>query len=227
MSYKSLTNKYLTNTKEESMNLEDKIRQDEDLQDNLLETIIHAHTEKHLRHKIQEQINSGNKRKLEPMIYVSIAASILLIIVISFFFTKQKNIQKEELEYYAYYPGHSKSRGIQETKRLKAFAYYETENYPKAFEEFKKQTPTPQINLYLGICLLHQKDKDKIKLSISYFEKVIHSNTNLDETAEWFLALAYILTDNKAKAKPILDKICNDKLHYNHLKAIELMKKIF
>ena len=230
MNYKNLLQKYLTGemTEQEKVDFEKALVQNEALQNEFLSTITPAYTTQHLRKNIQSQITEESTKSIKSsLFYWMIAASIVLIISFAFFFQNGLFDQGLDVDYYAYYPSSSTVRGNDNEEHLKAFVYYEKGEYQKALEEFQQYPKTPEYMLYKGICLLHLEEISNIKASISYFEQVLHSNTNLDETAEWFLALAYLQAGEKRKAKPLLEKISTDRLHFNYLKALELLESNF
>ncbi len=224
MNYETRINNYLSGgmSSAEKDKFVQELNSNEDLQEVFFEVLTPAYAEQYLRNSIRAKIKPASTKI--SRYYPVVAASIVLILALSFFIGSHSFSPKYDINYFVEYPVPGKIRGEETNKRPEAFRYFEERNYEKAYAAFMKLEETAQTNLYRGICLLHFTEKNKQKSAIPYFLKVLHSGTNLDETAQWFLAIAYFQTGAKAKAKDLLLKISNDNTHYNHNKATEFLK---
>ncbi len=223
MNYRTKINDYLSGkmTPAEKDILEQELISNENLQEAFFEMLTPAYAEQHLRQNIRAQIQASSTKR--SSYFPLIAASIMLILGISFFLSTHSFAPRHSMDYFIDYPVPGKTRGKTSNVRPEAYHLFEEKNYSKAYAAFMSLDETPQINLYRGICLLHHHEINKRKAAIPFLLKVLHSGTNLDQTADWFLAIAYFQTGEKEKAKKIFLKISRDKTHYNHDKAKEFL----
>lgn len=109
----------------------------------------------------------------------------------------------------------------------KAMTLYEERKYNQAigiFEEIlNKDSSRIGLNLYSGISNMEIKEFDKANKN---FNKIINHKANaFIESAQWYLGLCYLMTDDSKKAKEIFGTISKSSGYYSK-DARKILKKI-
>ncbi|TAL79242.1 MAG: tetratricopeptide repeat protein [Bacteroidetes bacterium] len=175
-----------------------------------------------LRNKLME-IEKGRNANVavkssKKRIYLKYAAFVAGLAVIgSIALFSGKNLSSDEiinLYYKTYQAPTSQRSGLSElnTDFFLALEFYNTRDYEKAAALFNKvveNNPNDMQSVLLsGVSSFEERKYPEAKRS---FVKVINDNDNLFiETAEWYLALCYVNTDEKEKAIQTLEAIKND-----------------
>ena len=107
-----------------------------------------------------------------------------------------------------------------------AISFYDKKEYAEAntnFDSFLSKDPNNiVVSLYAGISHLAAEETNK---AIPLLQKVIaDQNDNYTESAQWYLALAYLKNGNKQKAKTLLEEIRNTPGHENREEAKGLLR---
>lgn len=158
----------------------------------------------------------------------SIAAAIVVFILASFaiilYVSKDSASEKLYAEYFQAYPNiiAPNVRGDQSEKAsLEAFVHYDLENYAYAaelFDRLYKETHEPYALLYCGISYLADGQASK---AIHQLKQVEHYS----EIAQWYLALAYLKSDQTKYAKEILLQLADQETEFTP-SAEELLQKL-
>jgi len=104
---------------------------------------------------------------------------------------------------------------------------YQDGKYNEAIEAFGQldnykedaKAHAGKIAVFKGLGYLQLKEHDK---AIANFKLVSETNP-LSEDARWYIALAYLDKGSKEKAQTLLQTIVDDKKHYKHTQAIEIL----
>lgn len=187
-----------------------------------------AHTskeEKTERLKFFAEINDIEKRafkfsvpvaKVVPMYQkpwmLSAAASVILMISLTFYFMREQAPLNEQL-YAAYFepfdsPGSGLTRGSNVvTLKTEAYAAYDNGNYKLAaqlFEQIIHEKDDAIAKICLGNSYLKQNDLDKAE---KIFTEMLNKHSELFTQAKWYLALTYLKENKLERAKAILWEI--------------------
>lgn len=152
----------------------------------------------------------GNKTNWR---YWAVAASITILVVVSFFLWNQYNTPSQELftEYFepysalAYAPDRN-ADSINNIKEKAMLAYLE-QDYPQAillFEQTLSEENDHLILFYLGNAYLANK---QYELSVEVLDSFISYNTVLQSQGYWYLALAHLAIGNISESTRILENL--------------------
>ena len=171
-----------------------------------------------------KSIIERKKRSSKKWYYAAAAIAVLLVSSIFLLLKKEPVNTNEDLfqTYYFIYPGNQQIRGVsQENEAMKLYANREFESAAIAFEQLLvNDSSKTALHLYLGNCYLNI---NKPGLAIKSFTISENSeSTIIAQNSEWYLALAFIKSENNVKAKAVLSKIANSKHLYNQ-KASEIL----
>jgi tetratricopeptide (TPR) repeat protein len=146
-----------------------------------------------------------NSKKPAYTKYAAVIAGLVLIGSITIF--TGKNLNNDEIInrfYKGYEPPAAQRSGHSETNAdfILALEFYSTHDYEKAailFNKVLESDPRDMQSVLLnGVSNFEEKKYPEAKQS---FTKVINDDSNLFvETAEWYLALCYLKTDERDKA---------------------------
>ncbi len=149
-----------------------------------------------------------------------VAASIILLIGLGFFFIKSSFYPSSEKLYAQNFKPYRNIiqpivRGESaNTIEYLAFLAYENNNYHKAinlFNSIDSQDAT-YVSFYKAMCYLSlDKPSEAINLllPITMLSNLEGNNKKLSEKADWYLALAYLKTDEKNRAISLFSTIAN------------------
>ena len=169
------------------------------------------------------------KKKSNHYFWLAIAASIVVAVGIFTFLKPSSEVSNKEL-FETYFEPYANviaptTRGDVYTVKNEAFINYENSFYREAREQFSSlyvSTKEPYYLFYQAMCDLQL---DKTESAISSLSTLQELQFRLSPQVTWYLALAYLKTDQNQKAKAQLKKIIEEK-HYKHQSAEELLKKI-
>lgn len=196
-----------------------------------LQIAIHASERAALKNKLAmlEQ-----KPKVVPLIrkkWWYVAAACLFTIVASAIFLLQKpNLETLYTEYYTAYPNvvapivRGNATNVDSAVR-DAFALYEGNEFENAsikFEQIYKISNAPFAAFYQGICL---QELQQVNESIIVLQKISLSNKEFYLLSQWYIALAYLKTNQPLEALPLLRTVAQSE-HPLHTNAQELLKKL-
>ena len=177
---------------------------------------------------MEEERASGGKRFLRHAAWV--AAAILAAAIITRIVLSPSPGSMEGL-YVAYYetaryeelsPRGASSQTDETAKE--AFTEYRKGNYLAALRLFETTPQEPDILFYSAICQMELNAPEKaIPLLSSLVEK--GDRNPYYQSAEWYLSMAYLKTNQKEKVTPLLQRIANENGFYAE-KAEELLKKL-
>jgi tetratricopeptide (TPR) repeat protein len=155
-------------------------------------------------------------------------ASIVLLLGISYFLTKEKKATGNELFASYFEPYRNviqplERGGEQQDEKSLAFLAYEKGDYNKAISLFSNLYLTTQEPYYLfykaNALLKLERAKEAVPLLLEHLK----TKDSLTEKTNWYLALAYLKLEDKAKAEKILEKVIADG-NYKASEAQKLLK---
>lgn len=228
----------------EKKNFEDSLRKNSELLQELKEYIagraaINLASNERLKIKFDEiRMSSENQRTdktfLRPILYT--AASIALLLGISWYFFYHKNSPRNSNEFFlAFYKRPlinniiergTSNNDIEENILDSAIYFYSNNEISKAKNEFEKlaydssSKYISSISFYLGICYL---ESNKIDTAILMFDRVRKESIFVFET-QWYKAISLIKLGKMSDAINILQTIIQNKLHPKKKEAEKLLK---
>jgi tetratricopeptide (TPR) repeat protein len=183
--------------------------------------------------KIDQQLDAKASNSVSRTInfrLISIAASVVLIIALSFYFTAGNNEVSIAKTFWEEDRGLKNLMGTSlnnNEKMEKAMNFYKLGEYDKAtsiFETMKYETKNDTVSYYSAI--LNFK-KDKFEEAILGFKSVVSKKESIFiEKAEYRLALSYLAAHHKEEAKEVISKIISDQNHLYFDQASDLSKEI-
>ncbi|WP_462254321.1 tetratricopeptide repeat protein [Ekhidna sp.] len=164
-----------------------------------------------VRNELRKKVagfEGGNKRKrmINPT-YLSIAASILLVVSSVFYLTGEEDSLFDQ--YYETYPNYelTTTRGEENsTNRGLAYAAYDAGDYDIAIEEFSKLEILHASDYFFrGASYLQIKEFNN---ALGDFQKVIElEDASYKTPSTWYTALIHVKIGNKEKAIPLLEEL--------------------
>lgn len=165
-----------------------------------------------------------------------VAASIILLLGFSYFFTSNYNTTVSSNELFASYfvpyrnviapIERSDSNGVtQQNEKTQAFIAYEKGEYKKAILLFTKlytATKEPYYLFYKANALLKlERANEAVPLLLEHLK----TKDTLTDKTNWYLALAYLKIENKAKAKELLNTVITNG-SYKSKEAKKLLEEL-
>lgn len=183
--------------------------------------------------EIQAKENSSNHKVISFKKYWLYAASFILPIIgvtLYLYFNQHVPPSDQELysAYFSPYENILTSRSDADSDTLLAgLNAYNLGLYDVAiqnFETYVKAHPTANgTKFYLGVSYLANNQTQN---AISVLSDIIDSNSTFKNTAEWYLALAYLKENQHMQAQQLLILISKNSQHEFFEKAIELLDKM-
>ncbi len=160
-------------------------------------------------------------RNLYPWKNMAIAASVVIFFLVgSIALTTQLKSTNQKIVENAFepipYPDMVTRGSGDELSNLEkiAISAYNTENYEVSAEHFlklhKKYPENTKYSLFLGISYMGLNKVDK---AIEVLES-IESNEKFEDDIRWYLALAYLKTKNKDKARVLFEELADSSSYY-------------
>ncbi len=177
-----------------------------------------------LRNKLEDigdSIDFTKKKNFPIYTYSSVAAVLILLIVLaSKYFNPFNKMEHKEIyeTYYQIYPSINENRSLNDSELdqniFYAFNYYEENKYDRAAEYFKKVFEEDQTNIlcqfYLAVSLIEVGEIDEAE---EYLVDLTLKQSHLFwEQSHWYLALIYIKKGKIDTAKSFLNKIVNENM---------------
>tara|TARA_R110000868_G_scaffold373423_1_gene637516 strand:- start:8383 stop:9111 length:729 start_codon:yes stop_codon:yes gene_type:complete len=234
-----LIEKYIQN----KLSPEEELMVDELLQNDSIfkrELTLHANLKKVIKNDDNDNFRNliselESKAKIEsPMVrrtYMKwlAAASILLLLGLSYFLTLDQKATSNEL-FTSYFEPYRNvvqplERGSdQQDEKSLAFLAYEKGEYDKAialFSELYTTTKEPYYLFYKANALLKlEKANEAVPLLLEHLQ----TKDTLTEKTNWYLALAYLKLNDKPNARITLEKVIADG-NYKSTEAQKLLKE--
>lgn len=160
---------------------------------------------------------------------LSAAASIVLLVALTFYFMREQTPINEKL-YTAYFepfdsPGSGLTRGTNEvTLKTQAYEAYDNGNYKVAaqlFEQIVSEKEDAIAQLCLGNTYLAQNDLSKAE---KVFTEMLTRQSELITQVKWYLALTYLKENKMERAKATLWEISKSSTYGE--KAQKLLKAL-
>ena len=183
-----------------------------------------------LKRILQEEEAKLKKKPVNFYKWAGIAASIVLVIAISYlvFFTGQTDSQQLYAQYYQPYPNVVTPAQRSESSTINpALSQYEAGNYSEALttieEQISRGDQAPYLAFYGGIAALNTNEETK---AIAFFEKVIdRKDKTFAGPAKWYLGLAYLKAGQTKKAIQIFEEIKTSGNDYSQ-RATEILEDL-
>lgn len=158
-----------------------------------------------------------------------VAASIIILLGLSYFLTLEKKVSTQEL-FVSYFEPYKnvieplQRNGDQKNEKAIAFMAYDHEEYEKAvilFSKLYSSTNEPYYLFYKANALLKlERANEAIPLLLEHLK----TKDTLTEKSYWYLAMAYLKLNDKASAKQSLKKVLSEG-KYKTKEAEKLLKQ--
>lgn len=197
-----------------------------------LKTAIKKEDDDNFRNLISELESKARSKDLLPRrSYVKwmAAASIILLLGLSYFLTLNKKSSTDDLFVSYFEPYRNVVQPIQrgneqQDEKSLAFLAYEKGEYDKAitlFSNLYSDTKEPYYLFYKANALLKlEKAKEAVPLLLEHLK----TKDTLTEKTNWYLALAYLKLNDIPNAKLTLEKVISDG-NYKTMEAQKLLKE--
>lgn len=177
-----------------------------------------------------KKIEQGVSNKTNTSKWYLVAASVVVLIAVGFFWNKNDNSSEKLFDAY-YLTASNTSHPIvrdngTQNSTTKAFVAYEMGQYKEALgllENAYASSNNSELLFYKGICYLQN---DEPAMAVETFQRHLKFGDRLREKSQWYLALAYLKADDKQQAKNVLGKIVTEPNNYNSAKAKELLARL-
>lgn len=171
-----------------------------------------------------ESIDKKNPQTKRFSFYkVGIAASILLLLSIPFFWSGNTiGSQYEALAQWEDVPSIIE-KGNAQNAAVKGETLFRAHDYDKVVSHFStSDTLSPYSLMYLGIAYLELDNTEK---ALQTFDKLLDTKSIESSRAYWYQLLAYVKEENKEKIKETLAIILSSEQNYNYKKALSLSEE--
>lgn len=192
---------------------------------------MEEHFDETLKDSLKREERKRPARQRQLLIFLSTAAAVLLISVLSYsiFYLAKPTPQQLFAEYYKPYynvvDDHKRDNTIS-NEATEAFRLYDQKEYKKAAEVFDRElvdSPhNPALLFYSG---LSQLVIDRPGPAIEKLKEVAGNSSQFTEAAQWYLALAYLKNNDIIQSRKVLEKIASSAGAYRQ-KATILLEEI-
>lgn len=174
-------------------------------------------------------LSTSKKSGLRWIIRIALAACVVLLVGIGY---KQlfNTINPEQAYQEAFFPYDPSliSRDAEKTDLSRAMAYYNSQDYAKAYpllkQEIEKRPNETILKLYAGISAMQSNNNAAAN---QLLEEVHHSgNPNFEAPAGWYIALLKLKTGEVHQSKHLLSDIRNQTGHPYRENAKKLLRKL-
>lgn len=192
--------------------------------------VIETDIEMQLRRQLYEFENQYRPYKKSSRLLWYVAASILVLLGMAYFFTIIHPTSTENLyaDYFKPYKNvvHPVIKGVQVLdQKTKAFSTYENRDYKNAtarFEALYNQTGDSYYLFYMANACMANNEVEK---AVPLLEKHLESRDALQKKTLWYLALAYLKLRETEKADYFFKRIVEEE-GYNSEKAKAIIKTL-
>lgn len=166
-------------------------------------------------------------------IAIILAAAVSIISSAFLFFSSQKKYSAQSLyvEYFSKYPSDlatiERSSSTKTTTLQEAIIAYQQENFTKAdrlLSEVYDAEKNDQISFYKAICQLEMGNTQSAISTLAQLSK--KENYKYEDGVRWYLALAYLKSENTEKAKVHLQKIIDTDQTYQRTATKAILNKL-
>ena len=189
--------------------------------------VVDNRAEKDLREKISQwrtEKKQGQTRSL--WIYSGIAAGILLLLGTSLFFLQNRPISMQQLaiRYYNLPKAPESTMGGGEQHWSFGVEAFSKKQYRQAIKEWVSiEGKTAEVKYYLAHCYFNTREFDK---AIVLFQELSAGTSVYSYPSNWYLALAYLASDNRVESMKKLNAILEYKNHPFFTEAQKLKARI-
>lgn len=178
-----------------------------------------------------KEIENSVKQKNSYKTWLSIAASILIILSLGFIFFWNGSAKNDNLyaDFYETFPNIEAptTRGDNTLdKKSEAFFAYDSKDYKKAkelFSEIYKAEKTDYAIFYIGLSEMELNEHKKAINTFSLFEGDTHNNFYY--YIKWYKSLCYLKENDIENCKKLLTEVANNTNPFQ-LKSKELLSKL-
>jgi len=165
-----------------------------------------------LKRILQEEEAKLKKKPVNFYKWAGIAASIVLVIAVSYlvFFTGSTDSKQLYAQYYKPYPNIlTPAQRSENSTTDPGLSLYEAGNYAEALKHLEQRISQgdhdPYLAFYAVIAALNADEETKAK---TYFEKVINLQDEIfANPAQWYLGLTYLKSGQKKEATQVFEEI--------------------
>jgi hypothetical protein len=168
---------------------------------------------------LHDEYLTTKRSKTIQLYYLSGIAASLVFILIAYFYL----LPTLSTPYYSYFVPYASPVNVRSGSESDAsqagFKHYERGEYDLAIVEFEKLNPealTEEMRFYQAISYLAQRNPNAASSILANLK-----GEQYHEQANWYLSLCYLLTNEKEKAKAILEHILPG--DYNYEQAHEIL----
>ena len=183
-----------------------------------------------LKNQLKE-IENSRKQKNNNKTWLSIAASIVVVLSLGFIFFWNSSTTNDDLyaDFYETFPNIEAptTRGENNLNiKSEAFYAYDSKDYKKAielFSEIYKVEKTDYAIFYIGLSEMELNEHKKAINTFSLFEG--DSNNNFYYYVKWYKALCYLKENDIENSKKLLNEVVKNTNPFQ-LKSKELLSKL-
>lgn len=183
-----------------------------------------------LKNQLKE-IENSRKLKNKNKTWLSIAASIVVVLSLGFIFFWNSSTTNDDLyaDFYETFPNIEAptTRGENNLNiKSEAFYAYDSKDYKKAtelFSEIYKVEKTDYAIFYIGLSEMELNEHKKAINTFSLFEG--DSNNNFYYYVKWYKALCYLKENDIENSKKLLNEVTKNTNPFQ-LKSKELLSKL-
>lgn len=169
-----------------------------------------------LKQKLVEHEKGYRRKKTDPYLFYKVAAGLILLSVISYLiiqYSFDKSYPELYAEYYNPYPNVIDPLNRADNNNdLSIYQLYESQQYAELIERIGNETQTDSEIFYLGQSYLALNKTD---LAIERFKSVTEES-NFYEVSQWYLALAYLKSQDTVQLNSTLKIIVSEQGDYSN-----------
>lgn len=177
--------------------------------------------------KIQQRYNEPRQRSF--LKYIVAAASVLLVVTVSYFSLKQKSYEELYVEFYTKKDLPSfVTRGNDKGTLRTGIIAFEANNYNEALKTFddymtNSNFVNPWLYIYKGMSHMELNEFNK---AIQSFDQLINSNSIDRSKGLWYKCLVYLKMNDSLNLKMTLHEILKNPSNYNYEKSQKLLDNL-
>jgi len=237
MKREELLEKYIQNrlTSEEELKFANLLKSDISFKEEValhtnLKKVVEKEDDTNFRNLV-ENIESREKKPRQKTSYIKwlAAASIVLLLGLSYFFNMEQKLSTDTLFAQNFEPYRNVIAPIvrsteQQDEKAIAFMAYEKGEYQNAIVLFTKLYTETKESYYLFYKANALLKLERANEAVPLLEQHLKTKDTLTEKTNWYLALAYLKLEDKQQARKLLNKVIADGL-YKNKEAKKLLKE--
>ena len=197
-----------------------------------MQPVFEVHGRKRLKEQlVEKEVKLGKKESTfnfgRQIIWLAIAASVLIIVAAIFFGSTTVTDQELFAEYLTPHPNtvYLITRGSEDQSDLaKAFSAYGLEQFNLANELFAKLPSSDTISFYLAITQLQIGEIAEAHQLLSSVQ--FPSESSLGQGSDWYQALSTLALGKREETRFLLNELIKNPSHLKYREAVELLEKL-